>query len=346
MSVQSSNILFGPTATTRFQEQYGSPNVVVTGAAGFIGSHLVERLLLLGCRVVGVDDFDPWYDSTQKRDNLAWASAQDDFDLIEEPLAIDGLRGMLGEPSVVFHLAGRPGVQDSWGEGFVESSHRNIDLTQRVYEMCLTNGFPRVVYASSSSVYGANANRHDLTPELSPISPYGVSKLVGEQLGQVYRLRGLNVACLRYFTVFGPRQRPDMAMHRMFEATRPDGPVFMRRGDGSQSREFTYVEDVVEATIAAGFIDEAQNCTFDIGGGSVTSLNEVIQIVEQLSDRPIRMETVDLPAGDPPVTVARTQLAQEVLGWEPCVELVDGLAEQARWHQHRWTYADSLLIAD
>ena len=111
MSVQSSNILFGPTATTKFQEQYGSPNVVVTGAAGFIGSHLVERLLLLGCRVVGVDDFDPWYDSTQKRDNLAWASAQDDFDLIEEPLAIDGLRGMLGDPSVVFHLAGRPGVQ-------------------------------------------------------------------------------------------------------------------------------------------------------------------------------------------------------------------------------------------
>ena len=161
--------------------------ILVTGAAGFIGSHLVERLLLLGCRVVGVDDFDPWYDSTQKRDNLAWASAQDDFDLIEEPLAIDGLRGILGAPSVVFHLAGRPGVQDSWGLGFTDYSRRNIELTQRVYEEALGVGANRVVYASSSSLYGGSSVGDDR--RAAPISPYGVSKLAGEHLANVYAER-------------------------------------------------------------------------------------------------------------------------------------------------------------
>ena len=345
MTVQTADV-FEPSAATTFEGFFGTPTVSVTGAAGFIGSHLVERLLQLGCHVIGIDDFDPWYSPHQKRSNLFATANNSKFELVDGNLSPEIAREAFSRSSVVFHLAGRPGVQDSWGEGFVDSSRRNIELTQRVYEASVDSQVERVVYASSSSIYGSGATSLDVSPEPRPISPYGVSKLVGEQLAHVYRAQGLQITNLRYFTVYGPRQRPDMAMHRMFEATTPEGPVFVRRGDGQQRREFTYVSDVVTATVAAGFIGEAANATFDVGGGSSVSLQEVMTLVETLADAPMRMETVVAPAGDPAITVARTDVAAEILGWSPKIDLVEGLTRQCEWHRQRAASEESVLVAD
>ena len=345
MTVQTADV-FGPGEAKTFERLFGNPTVAVTGAAGFIGSHLVERLLQLGCHVIGIDDFDPWYSPDQKRSNVAGAIDNSRFELVEGTLSREMAQKAFSRSSVVFHLAGRPGVQDSWGEGFVDSSRRNIELTQRVYEASVDCQVERVVYASSSSVYGVGATSLDVSPEPRPISPYGVSKLVGEQLAHVYRARGLHITNLRYFTVYGPRQRPDMAMHRMFEATAPDGPTFVRRGDGRQRREFTYVSDVVEATVASGFVTEAANATFDVGGGSSVSLQEVMTMVEKLADASMRIETVRLPAGDPAVTVARTDDAADILGWIPKIDLVEGLSRQCEWHRQRGVSKNSVLVSD
>ena len=345
MTVQSPN-MFTPSGISKFRQEFGSPVVSVTGAAGFIGSHLVERLLQLGCSVIGIDDFDPWYDPTQKRRNLLDVVRNPDFELVDGALSRATAREVFSQSSIVFHLAGRPGVQDSWGEGFVESSRRNVELTQRVFETSLECEVSRVVYASSSSIYGSGATSLEVSPEPRPISPYGVSKLAGEQLAHVYRNQGLEVTNLRYFTVYGPRQRPDMAMHRMFESTKPDGPVFVRRGDGQQRREFTYVSDVVSATVAAGFVVAAADETFDVGGGSSVSLQEVMAIVENLSGAAMRTENVAAPAGDPATTVARTNKTRQILGWSPEVDLFEGLRWQCEWHRQKALSEPPLLVAD
>lgn len=345
MTVQTPDT-FGPSGTLKFRQEFGSPTVAVTGAAGFIGSHLSERLLRLGCSVIGIDDFDPWYDLNQKKSNLLGALEDPNFELVDGALNHETACAAFSRSSIVFHLAGRPGVQDSWGRGFVESSRRNVELTQQVLEASVECGVSRVVYASSSSVYGSGATSLEIAPDSQPISPYGVSKLVGEQLAHVYRNRGLQVTNLRYFTVYGPRQRPDMAMHRMFESTRLDGPVFVRRGDGLQRREFTYVTDVVSATVAAGFVAEAADETFDVGGGSSVSLQEVMSLVEELAGRRMRTETTAAPAGDPAVTVARTNKTRKLLGWVPEVDLVTGLSQQWEWHRQRVSSEASILVAD
>ncbi len=314
--------------------------MVVTGAAGFIGSRLVDALLIQGHRVIGIDDFDPWYDPMRKRANLAHATGHPAFTLVEAdlaaepgvPLDLDSLTDLLGGAAVVFHLAGRPGVQDSWGVGFAASVERNIHVSQRVYEAALAAGVGRVVYASSSSVYGASSpSGPDREP--APVSPYGVSKLAGEHLAAVYRARGLPVTSLRYFTVYGPRQRPDMAMHRLFLATEPHGPTFVQRGDGTQRREFTHVDDVVAATIAAGRSPSARDATIDVGGGSSVALLEVIDAVERIAAAPVRRRVLPATAGDPSATVADHDLARRLLGWEPSIDLECGLRSQWAWHR-------------
>ena len=324
MSMPSPNVPAGRIAERR---------VVVTGAAGFIGSTVVDRLLALGADVIGIDDLDPWYGRDRKSANLAAASESSAFTLLEADAA-EVIADVLEPDDTVLHLAGRPGVQDSWGSGFVDYSRRNIELTQCVYEAALGAGVQRVVYASSSSIYGGSSAADDRGA--APISPYGVSKLAGEHLAVVYAERGLDIVSLRYFTVYGPRQRPDMAMHRMFEATGDNGSVFVRRGDGEQRREFTFVGDVAEATILSAVVPDASGQTLDIGGGESASLLDAIAIVERLAG-PIRMETVPAPAGDPRATAADLGPTTAALGWRPTTSLVDGLTAQAAWRRERST---------
>jgi nucleoside-diphosphate-sugar epimerase len=310
--------------------------VVVTGAAGFIGSHLVEALLAQGNQVLGIDDFDRWYDPEAKRLNLIHAMSNPRFGLIELDLVdnrqLDRLIDVLGRARTVFHLAGRPGVQDSWGTGFADHVNRNVLLTQQVYEASLAAGVERVVYASSSSVYGNSVDGSGQR-QTAPVSPYGVAKLAGEHLAEVYRARGLSVTSLRFFTVYGPRQRPDMAMHRLFRATESNGSTFVLRGDGTQRREFTHVWDVVAATVAAGSRPEAADATIDVGGGCSVALRQVIQRVEAITERPVRLQVVPPSAGDPSSTAADHDQARRLLGWSPRIGLDVGLRSQAEWHR-------------
>ena len=225
---------------------------VVTGSAGFIGSWLAERLVADGWSVVGVDSFTSYYDPDEKRRNLADLAGDPRFELVEADVVSDRFATLLRDRPVVFHLAAQPGVRTSFGVGFRRYLHDNVLATQRVFEAALDSGCPRVVYASSSSVYGegpATPFREDTTPTV-PRSPYGVTKLACERLAEVYRHLGLDVVGLRYFTVYGPRQRPDMAIRRLCGAAL-DGTAFPLTGDGRQSRDFTHVDDAVDATVRA-----------------------------------------------------------------------------------------------
>lgn len=261
---------------------------IVTGAAGFIGSHLSEKLLAEGYTILGIDNFDPWYDPEIKKANINNCLLHDNFDLIDADIRSVDFLSLFKEGDTVFHLAARPGVQDSWGNGFADSVENNIYGTQRIFEAALHTGVRRVVFASSSSIYGASAT--ELKREVHPISPYGVSKAACEQLAEVYRERGLDLVPMRYFTVYGPRQRPDMAMNRLFRASLPGSFRFPLRGNGTQRREFTFVKDVVEATIRAGYtLENASSEAFDIGGGVSASLAEVMDMVEEIVGSSIRV---------------------------------------------------------
>ena len=316
-----------------------SPFDVVTGAAGFIGSHLVDLLTGRGRAVVGLDSFDPVYSLEQKRANLAAAGRCPWFRLEVGHLGLTDLAGLFAGADTVYHLAARAGVQDSWGDGFAHTWEVNVAGTQAVLDAALAAGVRRVVVASSSSVYGETAGPGG-SRTLSPISPYGASKAACEHLAGVYARRRLDVVTLRYFTVYGPRQRPDMAMHRMFEAAGSAGPAFSRRGSGSQTREFTFVGDVVTATAAAGAAPGAAGRTFDIGGGARTSLNEVIAVIERLAGAAVPIRVTARPAGDPQATSADGAPARRVLGWSPVTSLEQGLAEQWAWHRDRWDAQD------
>lgn len=306
---------------------------VVTGAAGFIGSHLVDALLAAGNEVIGIDNFDPWYDCVQKRSNLVGALGNNRFSLLAEDMTDMALAEVFRDADVVFHLAARPGVQDSWGSGFAKGCELNIALTQKVFEASLEAEVGRVVYASSSSVYGDGATSGART--VDPISPYGVSKAAGEQLARVYGHRGLDVVSLRYFTVFGPRQRPDMAMSRLMAATGQSVLPFSRRGSGEQRREFTFVGDVAAAAALVGWSEnpELTGRSFDVGGGCAASLNEVIEATAEITGSAPLVVDVPAPPGDPALTVADIKPLRELLGWQPSTDLVDGLRQQWLWYR-------------
>ena len=307
---------------------------VVTGAAGFIGSHLTDLLLKQGNEVVGLDSFDPASSPDQRAGNLLVAGNSPSFRPRVDDLRTADLVEVFSGSETVYHLAARPGVQDSWGADGPRTWADNVAATQAVLEAALAAGVRRVVLASSSSVYGDTAGHHGKRI-MAPTSPYGASKAACEHLAGVYAPRGLEIVTLRYFTVFGPRQRPDMAMHRIFEAARPGWPPFVRRGSGNQTREFTFVRDVAEATAAAGVAPGAAGRTLDIGAGTQASLNEVIAAVEALTGTAVRIVTAPRPAGDPEATVAAGGPARRVLGWWPKTSLHQGLAEQWAWHLGR-----------
>ena len=292
---------------------------VVTGAAGFIGSHLGEALQDRGDEVVGLDSFTDYYDPALKRLNARALDVRD-VDLAEDTLDFSGFDG-------VFHLAGQPGVR-SFGDVFPLYLRRNVHASQRVFEAAARDGV-KVVFASSSSVYGA-AERYP-TPEDTlphPLSPYGITKLACEQLADAYRRQfGLDCVVVRYFNAFGPRQRPDMAFTRIVNALATEG-TFELYGDGDQSRSWTYVGDVVEATIAA----LGGHGTYNVGGALEASMNESIELFERIAGRTLDVRRYDDPVpGDQRRTKADTSRIRTELGWEPQVSLAEGAARQWAW---------------
>jgi UDP-glucuronate 4-epimerase len=294
---------------------------VVTGAAGFIGSQLGEALLAAGHDVVGVDCFTDYYDPAEKEENARGLDMLR-LDLAEEPLGLDGVDG-------IFHLAGQPGVR-SFGAVFPLYLRRNVLATQRVLETAAAAGV-RVVFASSSSVYG-EAESYP-TPEETvprPISPYGITKLACEQLVHAY---GLEAVVLRYFTVYGPRQRPDMLFRRVCDALR-DGMPFEVYGSGRQSRSFTEVGDCIEATIAA--MERAPaGAVYNVGGGDEASLDEAIALLEKISGRRLEVVHAGAAKGDVMRTKADVSRIRDALGWEPSTRLADGLSRMWSWASGR-----------
>jgi len=298
---------------------------VVTGAAGFIGSNLAEQLVAAGHEVVGVDCFTDYYDPAEKEANARGLDVRR-LDLAEEPLDLDGVDG-------IFHLAAQAGVR-SFGDVFPVYVRRNVLATHRVFEAAAAAGV-RVVFASSSSIYGeaeSYPTREDAVPQ--PISPYGITKLACEHLAHAYATGlGLDAVVLRYFTVYGARQRPDMFFRRVCDALVEDGS-FDIYGSGRQSRSFTEVGDAVGATIAAMERGTAGS-VFNVGGGDEASMLQSIAMLEHLSGRTLRVGHVDLAKGDVARTKADVTRIHEALGWEPQTTLEQGLARMWSWASGR-----------
>ncbi len=301
---------------------------VVTGVAGFIGSHLAGRLLADGHDVVGIDCFTDYYAPARKRANIANLLAHPRFRLAELDLAEADIRDQVTGAACVYHLAAQPGVRGSWGSGFAPYVRNNIVVTQRLLETVRDSG-ARLVFASSSSVYGEA--EPGLTGEdrvLRPVSPYGVTKLCSEQLVMAYRrAAGVDARCVRYFTVYGPRQRPDMAFSRFIEAAML-GEAIDLYGDGEQTRDFTFVADAVDATVKAGQVVDPGDAIFNVGGGSNGSVRRVLKILEGILGRRVAVRTLPPQPGDVRHTGADLTRAREVLGWQPAVSLEDGLRAQ------------------
>ena len=310
-----------------------SPRAVVTGAAGFIGSHLCDRLLALGHKVVGIDSFADYYARALKEQNLEALRAHPDFTFEELDLVDADLRRVLRGANVVYHLAGRPGVRPSWGEQFDSYLRDNVLATQRLLESLKEIPVDRLVFAGSSSVYGdAEMFPTKETALPRPVSPYGVTKLAAEHLTHLNTKNfGLPVVSVRYFTVYGPRQRPDMAFSRFMQAM-VDGEPIEVFGDGEQTREFTYVSDAVEGTIKAATADVVGQVV-NLGGGSRVTINRVLATLEDISRAKARRKTLPAAPGDPRHTGASINLARERLGWEPRVSLREGLTRQWEWFQ-------------
>jgi UDP-glucuronate 4-epimerase len=302
--------------------------VLVTGAAGFIGSHLVEALLERGDEVVGVDSFSPYYSTTRKRDNLAGVSGQPGFTLVAGDLNELDLSRLLERAEVVYHLAGQPGVRASWGEEFDIYLAQNILTTQKLLEATRGRPLAKFVFASSSSIYGQAESFPTHEASLPrPVSPYGVTKLAAEHLANLYHSAfDVPTVALRYFTVFGPRQRPDMAFSRFIAAALEERPLTII-GDGGQSRDFTYVGDAVAATIAAGERGVGGRI-YNVAGGCQATVLEVVETLAGLLGRPLEREHLEPVPGDPRKTGGDTSAARADLGYAPSTTLEDGLRKQ------------------
>ena len=309
---------------------------IVTGVAGFIGSHLAETLLRQGIDVIGIDQFNDYYDPQLKQNNIVTLHKFSNFKLIKADLEELNWQQLLNSVDVVYHQAAQAGVRASWGEGFSSYTQRNINATQIILEAAKqAKSLKRIVYASSSSIYGNAATMP--TPETlcpQPVSPYGITKLAGERLCWLYHQNfGVPVTALRYFTVYGPRHRPDMAFHKFFKAAIENRAISIY-GDGQQTRDYTFVSDVVAANLAAGEVPEAIGEAFNIGGGSRVTLIELLDIMEQVMGRSIRKNYIDKAKGDARHTSADITKANKILGYSPQVSLAKGLAKEWEWIQN------------
>jgi nucleoside-diphosphate-sugar epimerase len=321
-------------------------HVVVTGVAGFIGSFLAEALLERGYEVVGIDSFTPYYPSREKRANLVGLRRRSGFWLVEDDLTRMELDAWLDGASVVFHQAAQPGVRSSWGADFPTYVANNVLATQRLLEACVGAGVPRVIAASSSSVYGDAPSYPTTEASVTrPVSPYGVTKLAAEHLCLAYAQAAASsmvVATLRYFTVYGPRQRPDMGFRRFLEAALERRPIVVY-GDGQQTRDFTYVADAVQANLLA-MTAPIRADAINVGGGRRITLQEAIDTIGQVTGRRLRIERRPAPPGDARHTGADCTRAEALLGYRPKVQLVEGLTTEATWLAGRRRLASGQVV--
>ncbi len=308
---------------------------IVTGSAGFIGSHLVDALLKRGEEVIGIDEFNDYYDPVIKRQNIAHLQQNPAFTLIEGNIQILDWHTLLKDVDVIYHQAAQAGVRASWGQGFRAYTERNINSTQVLLEAAKdTPSLKRLVFASTSSVYGdaeTLPTHEEICPK--PVSPYGITKLAAERLCGLYHKNfGVPFVSLRYFTVYGPRQRPDMAFHKFFKAVLTDEaiPIY---GDGQQTRDFTFVSDAVAANLAAATVPEAIGEIFNIGGGSRVVLADVLQTMEDIVGHPINKNYIEKAMGDARHTAADVSKARTILGYQPQVSLYEGLSQEWQWIQ-------------
>jgi UDP-glucose 4-epimerase len=304
---------------------------LVTGAAGFIGSHLTGALLDRGAQVLGMDCFTDYYPRPVKEANLDQNRRREGFRFVEARIQEADLPSLLEGVTHVFHLAAQAGVRKSWGRDFNTYTENNVEASQQLLEACVGRPLHRFVYASSSSLYGDNVAipmREDALPQ--PVSPYGVTKLAAEQLCYLYQVNhGVPATSLRYFTVYGPRQRPDMAFHRFIRAALAGEPITLF-GDGEQTRDFTFVTDAVAGTMAAG--DRGvPGRAYNLGGGSRVTVNHVLEIIGRVTGRPLTIRREPAQKGDMRDTYADTSLARADLGFAPQVSLQEGIEAEYRW---------------
>ncbi|BAY07135.1 NAD-dependent epimerase/dehydratase family protein [Calothrix sp. NIES-2098] len=307
--------------------------IIVTGAAGFIGSHLAEALLQQGEQVIGIDEFNDYYDPTFKRKNIGHLQVFPNFSLVEGDIQFLDWQTLLQDVEVIYHQAAQAGVRASWGKGFRAYTERNINATQVLLEAAKdAKNLKRLVFASTSSIYGdaeTLPTNEGIAPR--PVSPYGITKLAAERLCGLYHKNfGVPFVSLRYFTVYGPRQRPDMAFHKFFKAVLQDEaiPVY---GDGQQTRDFTFVSDAVAANLAAATIPEAIGEIFNIGGGSRVVLAEVLDTMAEIVGKPIKRNHIEKAMGDARHTAADVSKAREILKYHPQVSLREGLTQEWQW---------------
>jgi nucleoside-diphosphate-sugar epimerase len=306
---------------------------LITGVAGFVGSHLAEALLEKGQQVIGIDEFNDYYDPRLKRQNISGFQHHSAFQLIEANLLDLDCADLLKNVDVVYHQAAQAGVRASWGTTFNLYTDRNINTTQVLLEAAKESSqLQRFVFASSSSVYG-NAETLPTSEAIcpQPVSPYGITKLAAERLCLLYHQNfGVPTVGLRYFTVYGPRQRPDMAFNRFFQCVLQQQPIDIY-GDGKQTRDFTFVSDAIAANLAAAEAKDVAGEVFNIGGGSRVSMAETIDAIEQIVGQPIVRNYRENAKGDARHTAADVSKAQRLLDYKPQVSIRDGLQKEWEW---------------
>jgi nucleoside-diphosphate-sugar epimerase len=304
----------------------------VTGAAGFIGSHLSERLLKDGYEVTGIDCFTDYYSKNIKEMNLSGLAGRKGFKLVQENLLTADLERLLDGTDLVFHEAAQPGVRASWGKSFSVYVEDNILATQRLLESLKGKKIKKMLFASSSSIYGDSEKlptKESFVPK--PVSPYGVTKLAAESLCYLYsKNHGIPVVSLRYFSVYGPRQRPDMGFNRFIKAI-IKGDEITVYGNGEQTRDFTFVADIVEANIKAANCNCPHGEVFNIGGGSTISVNETIKLLEGISGKKAKVKYLDVQKGDVAHTAADISKAKAAFSYSPKVDVKTGLTKEYEW---------------
>jgi UDP-glucose 4-epimerase len=300
---------------------------LVTGCAGFVGSHLVDKLLEQGYEVIGIDCFSDYYQREIKERNIENALNHKNFESVEEDILN---MEKYPEADYVFHLAAQAGVRASWGKSFEIYTRSNIEATQKLLEFYKELKIKKFVYASSSSVYGDAELPMKEDSLLKPVSPYGVTKLAGENLCYLYwKNYGVPTVSLRYFTVYGPRQRPDMAIHKFLKAIFSEEKITVY-GNGTQTRDFTFVDDAIEANLFAAESDSVGE-VFNIGGGSRVSVNELINEIEKIVGKKAKVKYVEKQRGDVKDTLADVGKARELLNWTPKVDINAGLKSFMEW---------------